>query len=143
MYRNPWLLGILLISTFDHSLYSLLSLALVIAGQILIIFVGGPAFETTPISWQYWLISVIIGACSLAVGFLARLLPIDPFLERVLIWMKVMPAKGQLPTTKESSKNDVNQLKGTLARESSPRVLVLKLTVLSEDSHPTRTQWKN
>jgi P-type Ca2+ transporter type 2C len=43
--------------------------------QILIIEFGGGAFKTYPLNWWQWLVSVGIGAISLAVGVIVRLLP--------------------------------------------------------------------
>jgi hypothetical protein len=47
----------------------------VITGQYLIVTFGGAAFKTVPLRWEYWAATVCIGALSLPVGILLRLLP--------------------------------------------------------------------
>ena len=69
-----------------------------IGGQILIVFVGGAAFSVRRINGVYWAISVIIGAFSLPVAVIVRLLPTAPF-ERFLIKMRLYPDPNALPTT--------------------------------------------
>lgn len=79
----------------------------VIGGQVLIVFFGGVAFDTKPIPIAYWAISVALGAGSLVIGFLARLLPDAP-LGQLLIMLKVMPDLESLPRThsKEEYEDD-------------------------------------
>ncbi|KAI9595914.1 hypothetical protein BDF19DRAFT_384846 [Syncephalis fuscata] len=48
---------------------------LVISGQYIIVTFGGIAFKTTPLSWQHWLTTIALGALSLPIGLLIRLLP--------------------------------------------------------------------
>ncbi|KAF9365501.1 hypothetical protein BGX34_009744 [Mortierella sp. NVP85] len=48
---------------------------LVVTVQFAIIQFGGRAFKTTPLTAQQWLLTVLIGALSLPVGVLLRLLP--------------------------------------------------------------------
>lgn len=43
--------------------------------QILIVFFGGVAFNTTPIGWKLWAVSVAVGFVSIPLGVLIRLLP--------------------------------------------------------------------
>ncbi|KAI8140571.1 PMCA-type calcium-translocating P-type ATPase [Fennellomyces sp. T-0311] len=47
----------------------------VIVCQIFIVTFGGLAFNTTPLTWQQWIITVSIGALSLPVGVIIRLTP--------------------------------------------------------------------
>jgi Ca2+-transporting ATPase len=49
--------------------------AIMIGGQILIVFVGGEAFQVTPLWGWEWGASIGLGAVSLPVGVLARMLP--------------------------------------------------------------------
>lgn len=56
--------------------------AVMVGGQILIIFVGGAAFVVTPLNGQQWAISVIIGVLSLPIGVVIRLIP-DEWIARV------------------------------------------------------------
>lgn len=53
----------------------------VILGQVLIVTFGGIAFKTTPLTPMQWLITIAIGALSLPVGLVIRLLP-DCGIER-------------------------------------------------------------
>jgi Ca2+-transporting ATPase len=46
-----------------------------VLAQILIVFFGGAAFNTTPISRSLWAASVGLGFVSIPLGFLIRLLP--------------------------------------------------------------------
>lgn len=100
-----------------------------IGGQILIVFFGGAAFETEPIPAQFWLISIVIGAGSLVVGLIARLLPDKP-LEAVLRALRVYDDKTQnLPQdspraeahrTKES-KSELEKAASTCQPASPPQ----------------------
>ncbi|CEI89022.1 Putative Calcium-translocating P-type ATPase, PMCA-type [Rhizopus microsporus] len=59
---------------FDNWIFIAIQV-LVIVGQFLIVTFGGIAFKTVPLSPQQWAITVAIGALSLPVGFIIRLLP--------------------------------------------------------------------
>jgi len=50
-----------------------------IAIQILIVFVGGAAFQVTPIGGREWGISLALGVVSIPLGALIRMLPNGPF----------------------------------------------------------------
>jgi len=83
--------------------------AIMIGGQILIVFVGGAAFSARRISGVYWAISIIIGALSLPIAVLIRLLPTAPF-ERMMIKMKLYPDPNALPTvTPAAAHGDWNE----------------------------------
>lgn len=60
IHRNYWFLGINTI---------------MVAGQVLIIFVGGPAFKIKPLDGKEWGLSIGLGAISLPVGALIRKVP--------------------------------------------------------------------
>ncbi|KAF4943354.1 hypothetical protein F66182_18756, partial [Fusarium sp. NRRL 66182] len=68
MFRNYWFLGIQLI---------------IIGGQVLIIFVGGQAFAITRLNGPEWAVSLILGAISLPVALIIRLIP-DEFVRRLI-----------------------------------------------------------
>jgi len=57
-------------------LFIAVSLAMV-GGQILIVFVGGKAFSVTRLSGAQWAYSVVLGALSIPVGAIIRLIPND------------------------------------------------------------------
>lgn len=84
---------------------------IVVGGQILIVFIGGPAFETTPINFGSWAVSVVLGALSLIVGALARMLPDGP-LEKALLWLHIISPKDGLPSSRENDSKE-GQLKQT------------------------------
>jgi Ca2+-transporting ATPase len=46
-----------------------------VIAQVFLVFFGGAAFSTVPISWQMWLISLGIGILSLPIALIIRLLP--------------------------------------------------------------------
>lgn len=61
-----------------------------VAGQVLIVQVGGPAFQVVPIGGRDWAISIILGLLSLPLAILIRLLPPGPF-ETLLIRLRLYP----------------------------------------------------
>ena len=67
-----------------------------VGGQILIVEVGGAAFQVTRIGGRDWGISLVIGALSLPLGALVRLVPSAP-VERLLIKCKLFPDPEKLP----------------------------------------------
>jgi len=74
IHRNRWFIGIQLI---------------IIAGQIMIIFVGGKAFSVTRIDGPQWGTSLVLGVLSLPVAVIIRLIP-DEFIERLIpaFWLR-------------------------------------------------------
>ncbi|ODH48339.1 calcium-translocating P-type ATPase, PMCA-type [Paracoccidioides brasiliensis] len=60
--RNWWFIGIQIV---------------IVAGQVLIIFVGGEAFRTKPLNGVEWGISIILGLLSIPVAVVIRLIPDD------------------------------------------------------------------
>ncbi|KAL7414094.1 calcium-translocating P-type ATPase [Mrakia frigida] len=63
-FRNPWFHGIF---------------AIMVGGQVLIVFVGGAAFSVVRINYRDWILSVLVGMLSLPLGVIIRLLPTAPF----------------------------------------------------------------
>jgi Ca2+-transporting ATPase len=70
-----------------------------IGGQILIVFVGGAAFQVTPMPGREWGISLALGFVSIPLGIIIRCLPTPPF-ERAFIKLRIMTAEEVLPTVK-------------------------------------------
>ncbi|TWU74252.1 hypothetical protein ED733_004458 [Metarhizium rileyi] len=60
LHKNPYFMAVNLI---------------IIAGQVLIVTVGGSALSTTPLSAKEWLLSVLLGAMCMPVAVLLRLVP--------------------------------------------------------------------
>ena len=57
---------------------SQLTLQIEIGVQILIVCVGGPAFQVTPLRGREWGISLALGIVSIPLGALVRLIPNEP-----------------------------------------------------------------
>lgn len=76
-----------------------------IGGQILIVFFGGAAFDTKPISPIFWAVSIGAGAGSLVMGFLVRLIPDGP-LQRLMIKLNLLPDHESLPSSRSAKKQD-------------------------------------
>jgi P-type Ca2+ transporter type 2C len=55
--------------------FFIIIMTIIIAGQILIIFVGGAAFSVTRLNGLQWLVSILLGALSIPWGALVRLIP--------------------------------------------------------------------
>lgn len=89
-FRNVWFMGIFCI---------------MVGGQILIIFVGGAAFQVQRITGRDWAISIIVGFLSIPLGAIVRLIPTAP-IERVLIKMKLFPDPNQLPVVKPDPEDE-------------------------------------
>ncbi|KII89872.1 hypothetical protein PLICRDRAFT_40040 [Plicaturopsis crispa FD-325 SS-3] len=68
-----------------------------IAVQVLIVFVGGAAFQVTRIGGREWGISLALGVVSIPLGALIRLLPNGPF-ERLFIKLHLLQNPEVLPT---------------------------------------------
>ncbi|KAJ7127093.1 calcium-transporting ATPase [Mycena epipterygia] len=69
-----------------------------IGGQILIVFIGGAAFEVTPIGGREWGISLALGVVSIPLGALIRLLPNGPF-EKLFKRLGLLGSPDVLPTS--------------------------------------------
>ncbi|OJJ49724.1 hypothetical protein ASPZODRAFT_128236 [Penicilliopsis zonata CBS 506.65] len=72
MFKNFWFLGIQLI---------------IVAGQVMIVFVGGRAFSVYRLDGTQWAVSLVLGVLALPVAVVIRLIP-DEFLRRMIptIW---------------------------------------------------------
>ncbi|EGG04963.1 uncharacterized protein MELLADRAFT_48992 [Melampsora larici-populina 98AG31] len=62
-----------------RNVYFLVILLIMVGGQILIVEVGGAAFQVTRIGIKDWIICLIIGALSLPIGMIVKVLPTKPF----------------------------------------------------------------
>lgn len=76
------------------------------AGQVIIVEVGGAAFQVTRIGGRDWGISIIIGLISFPIGVLIRLLPSEPF-YRFLIKCHIYPDPSRLPDISEEAAQEV------------------------------------
>ncbi|KIK99153.1 hypothetical protein PAXRUDRAFT_132713 [Paxillus rubicundulus Ve08.2h10] len=65
--------------------------------QVVIVFVGGAAFQVTHIGAREWGISLALGVVSIPLGALIRLMPNKPF-ERLFTAIRLLPSPEVLPT---------------------------------------------
>ncbi|KAG6877777.1 hypothetical protein C0993_003978 [Termitomyces sp. T159_Od127] len=101
MLKNRYFLGITLIE---------------IGVQILIVFVGGDAFQVTKLKGREWGISLALGIVSVPLGALIRLLPNEPF-ERLFKKLGFLGRPEALPTVStegEAWSNTVNIVRQNL-----------------------------
>ncbi|KAG6895383.1 hypothetical protein C0992_001570 [Termitomyces sp. T32_za158] len=101
MLKNRYFLGITLIE---------------IAVQVLIVFVGGDAFQVTTLKGREWGISLALGIVSLPLGALIRLLPNEPF-DKLFKKLGFLGRPEGLPTVSaegEAWSNTVNIVKQNL-----------------------------
>lgn len=79
---------------------------IMIGGQIMIMFVGGRAFNVSRLTGAQWGLSVGLGAISIPIGVLLRLIP-DEFIRKLIPeWVKRKAAPKVLITDEESSTFD-------------------------------------
>jgi len=77
--------------------YFLVITLIEIAVQVVIVFIGGTAFQVTRIGIREWGISLALGFVSIPLGALIRLMPNRPF-ESLFILMRLLPKReGGLP----------------------------------------------
>lgn len=86
-----------------------------IGGQILIIEVGGAAFQVTRLGGRDWGISLIIGAISIPIGALVRLLPTRHF-ERFLIKIRMYADPNKLPVVAPEAEEEQYQYNPALSK---------------------------
>lgn len=70
------------LNVFEGVLHSRLFLtvtAIMVGGQLIIVFVSGTVFSVVPLTGWQWAVCIVLGALSLLVGLLIRLLPDEPF----------------------------------------------------------------
>ena len=67
-----------------------------IGGQVLIIFVGGKAFNVVRLNGAQWIYSVVLGFFSIPVGAVIRLIPDQVILRLVPAYMKQRPQRPEL-----------------------------------------------
>lgn len=79
---------------------------IMIAGQVMIIFVGGKAFNVTRLTGPQWGLSLGLGAISLPVGVFIRLIPDDFVRKCIPEWIKRRAAPKVTINDEESSALD-------------------------------------
>jgi Ca2+-transporting ATPase len=59
----------------EKSTTAMIILVLIVVGHILIIQVGGDVFKTAPLTGQQWGVDIALGATSIPIGWICRLIP--------------------------------------------------------------------
>jgi Ca2+-transporting ATPase len=115
LQRNWWFIGITLIE---------------IAGQVIIVFKGGAAFQVKPLPGKEWGISLALGVVSIPLGAIVRLLPTAPF-EKLFNAIGLLGKTDVLPSIRPEAEwnstidlvrdnlNVFGQLRGGRLRSSS------------------------
>ncbi|TDL19883.1 calcium-translocating P-type ATPase [Rickenella mellea] len=75
--------------------------------QVVIVFVGGSAFQVTRINGRDWAISIALGVLSIPIGFLIRLIP-NPPIERLLQQLHILKDPNVLPTERPDESGEWN-----------------------------------
>ncbi|KAL9638312.1 MAG: hypothetical protein Q9164_001640 [Protoblastenia rupestris] len=76
---------------------------IIVAGQVMIIFVGGRAFSVTPLKGREWAYSVILGMFSLPMAVLLRSIPDELVRKYYPSWLKPRPKPKLMITDEEQS----------------------------------------
>ncbi|KAG7444251.1 calcium-translocating P-type ATPase [Guyanagaster necrorhizus] len=120
-----------------------------IAVQILIVFVGGAAFEVTRVGGREWGISLALGVVSIPLGVAVRLMPTKPF-EKVFKKLGLLGGSEILPTKNADTEGWTGAITvvrdnlGTFANlrggrvRSSSFVVKSRRATLSDDQGPMR-----
>jgi Ca2+-transporting ATPase len=66
-----------------HNVFFIIIFLIMIGGQTMIIFVGGRAFKITKITGNQWAISIVLGALSIPMGMIIRMVP-DELVRRCI-----------------------------------------------------------
>jgi Ca2+-transporting ATPase len=129
--KNPFFIAITLIE---------------IVVQVLIVFVGGAAFQVTRIGGREWGISLALGVVSIPLGVVVRCLPSKPF-EKFFKFTRLMSTPEELPTVKpdlEGWGGAINVVRDNLSTfanirggrlRSSSFVVKSRSARLSQDDH--------
>jgi P-type Ca2+ transporter type 2C len=101
IHKNYYFMGITLIGMVSLEIFlSLLIPGAEIGVQILIVFVGGAAFQVTGITGRDWGISLALGFVSIPLGALLRMIPNGP-VERLFVKLRLLPPPELLPTSRD------------------------------------------
>lgn len=145
MTRNYYFMGITAIGVYvvnpeEH--YS--HFGTEVAVQILIVFVGGSAFQVTRIGGREWGIAIALGFVSIPLGAALRCIPNEPT-ERFFNKIHLMRTPEVLPTTRPDEEWNmaidlVRDNLGTFAHVRGARMRASSFVGKSRKSRPVQTQ---
>ncbi|KAF5023726.1 hypothetical protein F66182_4200 [Fusarium sp. NRRL 66182] len=124
--RNPWFIGVQLIT---------------VAGQFIIVFKGGDAFDTAPITGAQWGWSMLFGIMSIPLGALIRQIP-DRLVENLFaliahcwltIWRPIHQSGSRLFGCLRRKKADDEEQKQQPEQEMSPVENILHMMHLTAE----------
>jgi Ca2+-transporting ATPase len=95
---------------FFRNIYFQIIFLIMVGGQILIIFVGGAAFQVQRLAGRDWAISIVVGFLAIPLGAIVRTIPTRP-IERVLVKWKLFPDPDKLPVVKPDEDEDEDDIK--------------------------------
>ncbi|PMD50959.1 calcium-translocating P-type ATPase [Hyaloscypha bicolor E] len=105
----------------QHNWFFIAINAIMIGGQVMIVFVGGKAFHVTPLNGPQWGYSLVLGALSLPVAIIIRLIP-DEWIANLVpkIWRrKLAPEVVAKKEAKEEAKDELKEKVEDLKRRAS------------------------
>ncbi|WVQ83119.1 calcium-translocating P-type ATPase, PMCA-type [Cryptococcus sp. DSM 104549] len=100
---------------FFRNYYFIVIFLIMVGGQILIIEVGGAAFQVVRLGGRDWGISLVIGAISLPIGALVRILPTEP-LYKILIALHIYADPNKLPVVSPKAEEEEYQYNPALSK---------------------------
>ncbi|WVF71734.1 calcium-translocating P-type ATPase, PMCA-type [Kwoniella sp. CBS 6097] len=100
---------------FFRNYYFMVIFAIMVGGQILIIEVGGAAFQVVRLGGRDWGISLVIGFLAIPLGALVRLMPTEPF-ERLLIKLHIYADPNKLPDVAPEIEDEKYQYNPALSK---------------------------
>ncbi|GJE94582.1 cation-translocating P-type ATPase [Phanerochaete sordida] len=108
--------------------------------QILIVFVGGAAFQVTRVGGREWGISLALGFVSIPLGALLRAIPNAP-VERFFVKMRLMPQQELLPTSHNVEWNSaIDLIRDNLSTFSHVRGARMRASSYVDRSRKARKQ---
>lgn len=122
--RNPWFIGVQLMT---------------VVGQFVIIFKGGEAFDTTPLTGAQWGWSLLFGVMSIPLGALIRQIPdrlvqeLFNFISRVwhVVWTPLKSGLSKLNCRRRRKNDEEQQPQGPHQEEMGPVENILHMMNLS------------
>lgn len=100
---------------FWRNWYFIIIFLIMVGGQILIVEVGGAAFQVTRLGGRDWGITLVIGALSLPIGALVRLTPTGPF-ARLLVKLHIYADPNKLPELSPEAEEEQYSYNPALSR---------------------------